>query len=206
MKQSENHIDRTWAEERIEAYTDDVLSREEKKAFERLMHADDDLAQQVNIARQVRTGLGDLPLPQCPPAAYEHVLNLARRHASAGNEVKRSGWLSGVMQPRRRPALAIVVASAVVAAVMTTMVLYRGADSPQNAGEVDAALRDVKLALSYVSLAGRETGSAIRLQAVDQTMVVPIRRALMQGAIGRVENLETESGAADRDRAKRGES
>ena len=54
--------------------------------------------------------------------------------------------------------------------------------------------------------AGRETGSAIRLQAVDQTMVVPIRRALMQGAIGRVENLETETGAADRDRAKREES
>jgi hypothetical protein len=110
------------------------------------------------------------------------------------------------MEPRRRPALAIVVASALVAAVMTTMVLYRGVDSWQNAGEVDAALRDVKLALSYVSFAGRETGSAIRLQAVDQTMVVPIRRALMQGAIGRVENLETETGAADRDRAKREES
>ena len=185
MRPSDNHLDRTWAEDRLEAYVDGLLSRKDRKTFESILAQDAGLARQVDLATRVRDDLRAIETPACPPAAFEPILELARRESRVDPPSVRD-WLGSLLSPRVAPARLIVVASAILAAVLTLVVLVNQSAVQTTPGddEVEAALVEVKLALSYVSRAGRETGSTIRHRAVDESIIDPMVRAIGYADIG----------------------
>jgi hypothetical protein len=186
VKLSHNHVDRSWAEERIEDYADGLLSGKEKKVFEAMLAGDEELRRHVDLARRIRDSLRATETPPCPPSVYEPVLAMARRESQAEPRPGFFTWLEDILQPRIAPARLIVVASVLLAAVLTTVVLVNEGNVQPAPGqeEVQAALDEVKIALSYVSLAGRETGSTIRHKAVEESIIDPIVRAIDHAEIG----------------------
>ncbi len=209
MKPSHNHLDRTWAEQRVEDFVDGLLPRKERKALEAMLATDDALAREVDLAIRLRDALRGEKAPACPASAYEPVLRMARREAGAERGSDIADWIAGLFRPRVAPARAIVVASALLAAILTTVVMIdRGAvEGDPNAEEVQEALNEIKVALAYVSLAGRETGSTIRRRAVDQAIIDPIVRAIGHAEIGSgVDNTEPATGVSIGEAKKGGES
>ena len=170
----------------MEAYSDGLLSRKERKTFESMLTRNPELARQVELARRVRETLRSIEIPACPPSVYEPVLEMARRESEVERRSPVRDWLEGLMRPRLAPARLIVVVSAVFAAALTAVVVMneRGAVTTPGDDQVQAALAEVKLALSYVSKAGRETGSAIRHRAVDESIIDPTLRAIGYAEIG----------------------
>lgn len=207
MKSSDNHIDRAWAEDRIEAYVDGDLSGKEKKAFEHLVRQDVDLAREVALEQRLKRALGELPKPVCPPTAYEPVLDRVRREAPARRIVRQSRWLREQVVLIPVPVRVILAAVTVIAVATVALLPDRVGVAPaHDPTEVQAALEEVKRALSYVSLAGRETGSAIRTHAVDQTLIRPIRRAIGRAGIGSDEQDPTAGEAPETANTTRGKS
>ena len=209
MKSSENHVDRSWADDLVEDYVDGLLSRRQKKSFEAVLSVDEELARQVDLARRVRDTLAAIETPACPPSVYEPVLEKARRDSQGEQRSTWTDWLSGILQPGLAPVRLIVVASVVGAAILTTVVMMNQGQ-PRTAldeEEVQMALDEVKLALSYVSLAGRETGSTIRNRAVDENIIDPIVRAIGHAEIGSAaDSRDRDSGATIEDAKKGGNS
>ncbi len=197
VKPSDNHIDRAWADERVEAYADGLLPRRERKVFESMLRSDADLAHQVDLAKQLRQTLSGLPAPACPDAAVEPVLARARREdARERGRVPVSRFGNFRLTPAR-----VLVPATIVLAVVVPLWVIDGerSERPHDPADVQAALEEVKLALSYVSRAGRETGSAIRHMAVDQALIGPVRRAIDRADIGSRKINETGTAASSRE-------
>ncbi len=176
MKLPDNHIDREWAEERVERYVDGELRGRELKRFEASLE-DPGIRSSVAMARRVKEGLVSLVQPQCPEPVIRTVLGRVR---AVDGSKSAMDFLSGRFAPWSwlgRPLAGSLVTAGIVVAVALGL---RQNTAP--ADDVDEALRGVKVALGYVDLAGRETGVALRRQVMDARLIYPLRRALDQTA------------------------
>ncbi len=176
MKLPDNHMDREWAEERVELYVDGELKGSDLKRFEAAL-VDPGIRSSVAIARRVKEDLGQLEQPACPDPVISTVLGRVRAETKTASTMD---FLSGRFAPWSwlgRP----LAGSLVTAGIVVAIALGVRQPTPP-ADEVDEALRGVKVALGYVDLAGRETGIALRRQVMDAQLIYPIRRALDQTA------------------------
>ncbi len=178
MRLPENHVDREWAEDRIEAFVDGLLSWPERRRFEKIMASDESLADEVAVATRLRDALHSLDRPECPP----HVQSAIDQALGRERSVSRFGddrWAIRVVLQKRRVARLALATVMVVVVVVGAMALWRtNSQSEPPPDDVQLALHDVKLALSYVSLAANETGHTLRTEVVGRNVIVPIRRAL----------------------------
>ena len=166
-----------WLDERVEAYVDGALARDERRLFEDALEKDPALREAVALARRVRTDLRAIEAPRCPDAVTEAVLSATSREWRSRPGV--SQWLSGLWLPARawRPALAIV--AAIILVVVGLLQPWNTAPEPTySQADVQEALDEVKWTLAYLNGVGARTGQTIRQEVVADGVVRPVRQGL----------------------------
>lgn len=160
-------------EDRVEAYLDGTLTREERRAFERACASDPALSETVRLAKRVQGALHAMDTPRCPPEVTEAIFARVRR--DPGEATQRRDWLTAWTNFWRPAVLA-------VSAIVLGVVLVRPWSDPPPpeyaAVEVDAALREVKWTLAYLNHVGSRTGETIREEVFAEGVVQPIERGL----------------------------
>lgn len=179
----------------LEAYIDDDLSADDRRALERRLADEPELAGRLQLARQVQEGLRGLPLKSCPPEVVQRVWERVERPGPIARlraELRRAlgGW-----SPARHPAwLGMALGLALTVAVirpwdgLSTPSMSGSANSgievpidraaayatatgsrssPPTPQDVAAAEEEVKLALAYLGKLGRTAGSSVRRLTLD---------------------------------------
>lgn len=165
-------MDYEWLDERVEAYVDGELSGEELLRFEAALEESASLRSAVATARQIRQFMASMPLPPCPEPAVSEVLRLASE--SRRSVPMRDRYIEA-LRPRRRLLHVFAMAAVIAAVAIGGSLIFRDLDAQD---EVERGLADVKLALAYVGEAGRQAGDIVRIEVVDEGVVMPIRRAV----------------------------
>ena len=171
-------MDRNWLDDNVEAYVDEELSADDRKRFEAQLEVNAELRSSVLAAAHIREALAGLEPKACPDTAVSEVLERVRHERKISSPSGR--YLRALMAPGAsyRSVRAAAVAVVVVAAfVMAALLMSRGVRQPT---EVEQGLADVKLALAYVGLAGRQAGDVVRHEAVGEGVIIPLRRAVVR--------------------------
>ncbi|HEX7070876.1 MAG TPA: hypothetical protein VF190_08725 [Rhodothermales bacterium] len=164
-----------WAQDRIEAYVDGDLNRDERRTFESVLRADPALTESVRQARRIRTALHAMLTPECPAEVTEAIVRRVRSDGAAKRSVISlfPDWSTSW-----RPALVVTAALAV------SLLVWRPWQQPppppeQYAAEdVELALQEVKWTLAYLNDIGSRTGETIRDEVIAERVVDPIERSL----------------------------
>ncbi len=140
----DNGLEMEWAWAHVEAMADGSLSRAERRRMRSCMHADPALGAAVERARRLRSELGRLGRSPVPAGLTRRLLAMpGRAHAGA-----RLAW--GV------PAAA--AAAGVTVAVAGLLVLGQTSRPPP---EREAAVREFRLAMSYLQQSAAVTGDDV---------------------------------------------
>ncbi len=188
-----------WYDQRVESFVDEQLPPAELYLFELQFKNDAELRQKVADAETVASVLRTQEHALCPPGVTDAVLQYARenqetRHTPDINPVGIGGsFVDRGRAPLRRVSLfnrypflkpdkirtAIFLAAACLALLLIVKPFSiaqsgstTGGEEAYSEQEVDRALREAKFALALVSDASRNTGRAIRSDAVK-----PLREA-----------------------------
>jgi anti-sigma factor RsiW len=151
--------------DRLEAYVDGELPREAGAALERHVETCPTCSGELALARQIRSGLRELPQPRCPDRVAAAALDAAQLRS--WSTVAR-GWLLA-----KRPLFALAAAGA--AAAFVFVVVSRPEPALQHSpAEVARAEAEIRLALSYVARMNRLVGSSLRTEAVAPLLELPL--------------------------------
>ncbi len=188
-------MDYDWLDERVEAYVDGELSEADVLRFEAALKDSPDLRAAVATARRIREVMASMPLPPCPKPVVSEVLRLASQ--SRRSLSMRDRYVDALV-PRRRLVQAFAVAAIVAVVAIGGALLFKG---PAEQDEIERGLADVKLALAYVGEAGRHAGDIVRIEAMDQGVVTPIRRAVshVTGEVNNGRNATAAEAASTQD-------
>ncbi len=162
-----------WMDDRLEAYLDDALPADERRAFVQRLR-DEDWDDELLLARQVRDGLRALPQPRCPMPVTQAVLAEVRQRRRASRAARLQAWLEAQLRSFWQPALAMSVLVLVVASA----VLFGRPPQHTHSAEVEQALAEVRWTLAYLTEVGRETGHAVRDDVIEKRVVSPMQQAL----------------------------
>ncbi|MEM9595594.1 MAG: hypothetical protein AAGD06_15085 [Acidobacteriota bacterium] len=173
----------------LEAYLDGDLEGEAAREFEARLRIDRDLAEELELARAVQSGLRALPRQSCPAPVTRAVL-------AQTVDAPVPFWRS---LPKRLLAPAPLAAAAFAAAAtlaltvslrmplstptpaaldvpaLGTAAVQGPADQP-TAEDIAQAEEDVKLALAYLGQLGRKAGDSVRRDLIEERLVAPVRR------------------------------
>ncbi len=164
---------RDWLDDRIEAHLDGDLKPGEVDGFDEIAMMDEDLARELNLARSISSTLASMPDESCPEEVTRGVMAHVRRDVrrSFFNRLRASLNWQGVA--RLKPAIAMAL---LLIVVLSSVIV--GRNSPVPDAEVAQALADVKMALAYLSDAGRTTGTAVKQDIIGPLVVRPVARSM----------------------------
>lgn len=168
-----DEMDRMWWDDRVEAYVDNDLSAEETARFEQYAVMDETLGRELEMARQISSGLGGLPAVECPDHVTDHVMATIRREMAEDAWSYLKALVREVLLPRLRPTLAMAI---LVFVVLTSALLGGRTTAPDS--EVTQALSEVRWTMAYLSDLGRQTGATVRKEALEPLVVVGMHRAV----------------------------
>ncbi len=163
---------REWFDDHIEAFLDGDLKPEDANRFDDIALMDEDLQRELKVARSISTSLGSMPDMDCPDEVVKAVMSHVRRDVRGSFVADMKSRLQNLASFQLKPALA--VALLVIVVVSSSLIGRRG---PTTDPEVTQALADVKMALAYLSNAGRTTGTTVR-QDVVPLVVGPVSRSM----------------------------
>ncbi len=175
--------DDQWLDERLEAYLDGELSPEDTAHVERILAQDEAHAEALSLADDIQRGLRRMAAPTISANVATRVIQAARtdvrRSRQARWQQRWKTWMTRMLLTDTwRPALAMATLVALVVSATLIGAPTRPATAPYSASEVDVAMEDVKLALAYLSEVGRRTGTTVRQDVLEQTVMLPIHHAL----------------------------
>lgn len=175
MKQQLKMPDREWMDNRIEAYLDGELPPGEEALFEAVMAADPVWRYQVDLADGIQATLHTLPQPECPAYVVDAVY-MRTREANRRRKIQdyvgrlRQAWLDV-----RQPAFAMAV---LLTIVLGSAVFGSRTESQQESAEVRQALEDARWAMAYLAEVGRNTGTALREDILQEHVLSPMHDAV----------------------------
>ncbi|MDX1429217.1 MAG: zf-HC2 domain-containing protein [Rhodothermales bacterium] len=164
-----------WLDERVEAYIDGDLTETDRMRFEAALADSSELRAAVAAAHRVRDGLGAIGAPKCPEHVVADVLAAAKSEPRGASIRER--YLDALLPGFPRAGAFAIAAAVTIVVIAGVLILTRPESAPS---EVEQGLADVKVALAYVGEAGRHTGNIVRVKVVDQRVVNPIRKAVVQ--------------------------
>lgn len=175
MKQQLDIPDRDWMDSRVEAYLDGELPADEEAMFKEVLAADPYWRYQVDLADGIQATLRTLPQPECPShvvdAIYDRTIK-AERKQRVRDYV---GWWREVWLDVRQPALAMAV---LLTIVVGTALFGTRSPTQQESAEVRQALEDARWAMAFLAEVGRNTGSAIRDDILQEHVISPMHDAV----------------------------
>ncbi len=178
MREDERYLT---PEERLEAYVDGELPEAEAVELERRLESSESLRRQLNLARQVRRALRDLPSFDAAPETLERVRRQTTGVVSEVGEVSevgvgdlvgdRSGAVRGF---RYRWAIAAALATFAVG-----LFTWKTLDQTRTADlEVVKAAEETRWVLAQVDRLTRKAGRTVRDEVVAKYVVAPTRRGV----------------------------
>ncbi len=162
-----------WWDEAVEAYVDKTLPEEEASRLEELLLIDAALAAEVEMAQVIRREFRALPEARCPDSVSDAVVKQVRKDllSNLGTYFRQS--IPGFVLPRIRPTLAMAVLLAVVLASS-----WFDGTGQRTDPTVAEALREVKWTLAYLSEVTKQTGSAVRAEALEPLVLDRMQQAV----------------------------
>ena len=152
----------------IEAYLDGELGPAETAALETELKSSAELRHQLELAREIRSGLRSLPEVDLSAVTLKRVL----RQASEQPQHPPEG------EPVRRLAATVLALAATVAAAVLGLAIWRGLDrGPEvDPAEVARAAAETKWALAEVDRLVRKAGARAGDEVLNRYLVAPTRR------------------------------
>ncbi len=162
-----------WWDDAVEAYVDRSLPEEDASRIEELLSIDAALAAEIEMAQAIRREFRALPEARCPDTVSDAVMRRVRRDflSNLGTYFRQS--IPGFVLPRIRPAFAMVVLLAIV-----LVSSWFGGNGQQADPDVAEALQEVKWTLAYLSEVTKQTGSAIRAEALEPLVLDRMQQAV----------------------------
>ncbi len=164
---------RDWLDDRIEAYLDGDLKPGDADRFDEIALMDEDLARELNLARSISSSLSSIPDETCPVGVTRGVMAHVRRDVRRSFFNRLQATLNRQGVARLKPAIAMAL---LLIVVLSSVIV--GRNSPVPDAEVAQALADVKMALAYLSDAGRTTGAAVKQDIIGPLVVRPLSRSM----------------------------
>ncbi|NQV71634.1 hypothetical protein HQ496_00825 [bacterium] len=166
-----------WLDDRIEAYLDGSLPTQDLARFKALAAGNDEVQQALDVARLISASLRSLPDEPCPDFVSRNVMSHVR------HDLRKSAWqrvesfFMGIRITYLKPVFA--VAALVLIVVSSTQIGGQvGVESAQSEAEVSQALSDVKWTLAYLSGVGKNTGTTVKANVIEDQMVGPMSRSI----------------------------
>ena len=172
MSISERVDDSRW-DDSVEAYVDGELSVEEVSRFENLMDPGGEIDTEVKLARAIQDSFRSLDPIECPDDVSTSILKHAREDWMT--IARANAWLAArtFFRPIVRPALATTILLAIV-----LMAVWSGRKTSEIDPAVAEALNDVKWTLAYVSQVSRQTGTTVRVEALEPLVFEQMKDAV----------------------------
>ena len=166
-----------WLDDRIEAYLDGSLPPNELQRFKALVAGNEEVQHAIDVARLISASLRSIPDEPCPDFVSRNVMAHVRQ------DLRRSAWqrvesfFMGIRMTYLKHVFA--VAALVLIVVSSTQIGGRvGMTSAQSEAEVSQALDDVKWTLAYLSGVGKNTGTTVKANVIEDQMVGPMSRSI----------------------------
>ena len=165
--------DLLWFDDRVEAFIDGDLQSEDAERFHALLASHAMLSAEVEMARSITDAFSSQSDASCPDAVTRNVMAHVRKDWIQSIPARlKDGWRK-MAGAGLRPALAMALLLIVV--VSSTMIKR---PAIQQEADVVQALSDVKMALAYLSDAGRTTASTVRQDVIGPLVVAPMSRGM----------------------------
>jgi ferric-dicitrate binding protein FerR (iron transport regulator) len=143
-------------------YLDGEMSAAERRHFERRLANEASLQAELRLARDIRAHLARPAILSCPPEVTAGVLELAAKTPSIRPPVRRAGL---------RP---LMSAAALVAAVVLAVVIGPTPGGQQSGADIDAAVRDVRMALGLVAEVTEQASDIVRRDVIERSVIRPL--------------------------------
>ncbi len=184
-----------WVRSAVDQYVDGLLSDDEAIRLTEHCAACEFCAVEIELARTIRDGLQDLTMIRCPDRVTDRVFEeIGRDYAVLRAE---QPVMMRLLTPVWRPASVAAAAVAVFFMLFTVTMNTDQAESPQitetttpsatpdldtaapTQAEIDQALIKAKLALAYVTEAGKMAGDRVRSE-LGRHIVQPVYDAIIE--------------------------
>ena len=167
MTESQKHC--TWVDDRLDAYIDGDLPKNQCTLIEAHTRACPHCADALALAVQIRDQLRTWPVHPCPSAITDRVYRQVGNPSSWRHRLQT--WLSG-WQPLTGAVAAVVLIIAAVA-------LFQSQRPPQtNTTELAQMQRQAKWTLVYLNQIGRRTSHTLRDQVLKERVLKPVAKNL----------------------------
>lgn len=168
--------DRTWADDRLEAWLDGELGDDDARRFADLLSSDDWLQSETDRARLISAEFDAMSDAPCPDEVTKAVMAHVRRDWLFALPRQLSEGFSRMASAGLRPALAMFLLLVVVIS-STQIARGPGAATGEDA-EVARALQDVKMALAVLADASQTTGTTVGDGVIGPYVVRPMAKGM----------------------------
>lgn len=181
-----------WSLERLDAYIDDELTADERRALEVHVEKCGDCRSELALAGRIVDGLHSLPDLAAPDHVIDDVIRGFEPAAKAPRSGRFWGWLGErFAQYARHPALAAATLLIVTASVLVLTHMDRwhsgrlltggpGESAEVTAQELEMAKVDAMLAFAYLGKACEKTGFYVRDDVIGDRIVAPMHKAIAE--------------------------
>ncbi len=167
----------SWASEQVEAYLDDLLTQEERQAFEEELKQCFELREEVEAAKHFHGLLHSLPMRHCPERVTEQVLAGVQKQSTCS---RRWSWptLSEWLNPHS--SWVVFATACVVVLILVFQFRQNGDPGPSHPTprEVRIAERQIGATMTYLAHIGARTGTAVQAEVYHSAVVVPIQETV----------------------------
>ncbi len=162
-----------WWDDFVDDYVDGSLSDEDMSRLDALKAIDTTLASQIELSRAMRTEFRAMSNVKCPEWVMQDVKRDVR--ADLLRNMWTRGWetLVGFSTRQLRPVLATATLIGIV--ILSSRIGVTGTTTDP---AVARALDDVKWTLAYLSEVTRQTGSAVRTEALEPLVLNSMQHAV----------------------------
>ena len=167
------HLDQMQWDDSVEAFVDGDLSAEEASRFKSLMELDVVVATEVKMAKAIQDSFRNLDPVECPDSVSVAIMRKARTDLIANARANASHAVREFIKPLLRPVLAMTILLAIVLSSV-----WWGRTTTKIDPAVAEALDDVKWTLAYVSQVTRQTGIAVRAEALEPLVFEQMKDAV----------------------------
>jgi len=161
-----------WWDDLVEEYVDGTLPAGERENLDAVVSADATLASQIALSRAIRDEFKAMSEVRCPDSVVRKVRTEVRADYLTSVWRKALSGAAAFTKRQLRPVVAMAVL--VLLVVVSTRI---GQQPSVQDPAVAQALGDVKWTLAYLSKLSRETGSAVRSEALEPLVMDPMQQA-----------------------------
>jgi|GEM_PF-2258885 len=185
MNKFQYNPDCQWAQERIEAFLEGDLSPEETRQLEQHIAQCNACFEELEMARQVRATLQDIPGEICPDRVVEDVLSRIEREDSAPEASRGFAGIWRALLKGWMPAaavLALVFAALFMLKAPPQHTMQKG-DFPAKKvapEKLARARHELEITFAYIGSVSSQSARRVYADVVEQGIAPPLEKALQR--------------------------